>query len=38
LGQHLPDPFAQLALAFSRFGHLLPEILGIEDQAIEQKP
>jgi hypothetical protein len=37
LGQHLPHPFPQLALVLPRLGHLYPEVLGVEDQAIEQE-
>ena len=35
---NLTDAFPQLALMLPRLGHLLAEVLGVEHQAIEQKP
>jgi len=37
LGQHLPDAFPLFLLALSGLGHILPEVLCIEDQTIEQE-
>jgi hypothetical protein len=37
-GQHLPDPLAELGLVLAVLCHLLPEVLGIEDQSVEQEP
>ncbi len=37
-GQHLADPFTQFCLVSAVLRHLLAEVLGIEDQALEQEP
>jgi hypothetical protein len=35
--QHLPDPVTLFLFALPGFGHLLPEVLRIEDQTFEQE-
>jgi len=37
LGQHLPDVFSEFLPPLAAFGHLLPEVLPIENQTIEEK-
>jgi len=37
LGQHLPDVFPEFLPPLAAFGHLLPEVLPIENQTIKKK-
>ncbi|MCX5677349.1 MAG: hypothetical protein NTX87_20385 [Planctomycetota bacterium] len=38
LGQHLPDPLVLFSLLLPVLGHLLAEVLRIEDKAVEEEP